>query len=340
VLRYLRVLVQSEQVRAQYLRVRVQNQRARGPYLRAVVQNPQVRAPYLRALVQNPQVRAQYLRALVQNLQVRAPYMRVRVACSCVVAADAQVRGPYRRVLGPSPSRSSHELGDDDDRRRVQRPESRWIRQNLRYSTYPGSRDEVSCPMFRSFPCWAAFAVALSGCQGATRASGSMNDAATDAFVLPAGATLEVVDGMVVTIGPDGETSTASALPSCHWPVGLDPPDAGPGTDATAGWIVTRMFLFCGSRSCEGEGCDFGGSDSLTALLGPAGSPSPCVLGCAPDHYLFGIENTGDFPPGETLLPPPATPAGCTSLFPYAQAGVEQTDGPDSQNVYYCCPCE
>jgi hypothetical protein len=165
-----------------------------------------------------------------------------------------------------------------------------------------------------------------------------MNDAATGAFNLPEGATLEVVYGKVVTIGPDGSTASVVAFPSCHWPADLDPPDMGRGTDSGAvGWTVNRMFLFCGS--CAAGGCNFGGSDSATTLLGPSDSPSPCVLGCGPDQYLFAIQPAGDFEPGVKTLPPPATPKGCTPLFPYAQADVDQTDGPESQGLYYCCSC-
>ncbi len=192
---------------------------------------------------------------------------------------------------------------------------------------------------------WAAFALALAGCGASTQtpgathdaATGRANDAASGAAALPDGSMLEVVGGQVVTIGPEGSTS-AVPLPSCHWPSDLDPPDAGdvgPGKGAFVGWYVNRLFLFCGS--CQGGGCNFGGSDSLTTLLGQSASPSPCVLGCGPDQYVFGTQTTDE--PGVTILPSPATPAGCTSLFPYAQADVDQTDGPASQGPFYCCPC-
>jgi hypothetical protein len=126
---------------------------------------------------------------------------------------------------------------------------------------------------------------------------------------------VEVLDGEVVTVLPDGATEPTGPLPACQWPSDVD---------------ANRAMLVCGSYSglpnaAPGVGGYCTSKDGMTCAP-PSYSylPEPCAMGCPADDYVVSASQA---------------PAGCTNPYPVLATAIGMGDGPYPPS-YYCCPCE
>jgi len=111
--------------------------------------------------------------------------------------------------------------------------------------------------------------------------------------------------------GPD-----SLAFVQCSWPSSLN--DAGPG-----GCRAARTYVRCQDPAGDGCLCASDGTQSCDCSGVVSGGPWTCDYACAADQYTVSCGSVGP-----SAQPPPAPPAGCTSLLANP-GGV----------ITYCCPC-